>query len=767
MKTRQIIVLLWAFLTLSTTSFGQKKKKVPQDTTATRAWVRSYVQSVLSTPVLQPETPPSDNRPDCVAGLTLVSVVPVEKQLEVTFHSLDVQRIDYEVFQAQKVVFSGNTGQLTSPVFRINYNPPKGQYEVKIKAKNCKSDPKTGIKTIQVAQIENSTPANVVPENVIRTTPPRIIYYNYDDTGEELSAIKLKVERKQDGKLYLSDDGTMPFRSYYAINGATTSQLIQYPVRAGEWIHLVKWVADIDNINADAWRTSVQYAGLKNKKFAQTYECTFYVADGTTTKLDYTQPLWKNEAHRDGLNLTYTPAFTLKNKRYGSETIPNESETQLKNLSWATGTDRYQLLYANEVKDLTNRLGKGITDLQDHELDRAADMLASMTSSAYFAVDYEPHNPQADNWRWNFDSGNFRSVMQKLSQRIYERHKKYFYSWIGKGNRFAFRGKQFELDGWANDTWGNDLDTYLAIHENPTEITHVDLAAPTLTQVGFGYSSTTINGDAAKGNEWVSPKLWYLRALDVLNIQTLITPPNEKLLLFVWPFEDKPADANRSPMTRLKWGQGYIKQVDNRVQYPHNLVRDAIFTYLCNPKHSYTQYWLFGNSYDPYDLLYWSKINGQLSCHSQNAGGFFVSEYTGPDTPPCPTSGKGYIGKDALSVSAMIQAHELFAKGIQDVCDGTQVRDSFEFVQYVRQNAGVTETQTPLHQNDTGEFARAYKYGQPWVQLWKNPKSGKRVLLYQDLYAGAFEEGKFTVIIDGRNITRTTQGNNLYTEIFW
>ena len=78
----------------------------------------------------------------------------------------------------------------------------------------------------------------------------------------------------------------------------------------------------------------------------------------------------------------------------------------------------------------------------------------------------------------------------------------------------------------------------------------------------------------------------------------------------------------------------------------------------------------------------------------------------------------------------------------------------------------MTETQTPLHQNDTGEFARAYKYGQPWVQLWKNPKSGKRVLLYQDLYAGAFEEGKFTVIIDGRNITRTTQGNNLYTEIF-
>ncbi len=642
----------------------------------------------------------------------------------------------------------------------------EGEYELEITSPKCKG---RALTTFRIGsdppQINDS---NITVNNegvhVGAFQKAKVVYFNYDDTGEKLDAINLVASRSSDGKIYLSDEGKAHHRAYYSINGSVNrlnaSELKNYPIEANTWIHLVKFVTEVENVNTDAWRTSTQYNGQRNLKYAASYECTFYVEGLNAPRTPYTLPLWNADPLRNGLNLSTGTGFKLNSKQYGSESIPAESADRLKQISWAQGADKYQLLYANEVQNLTSALGKGITDLSDSELDRAADMLANMSTSKYFAVDFEPHNPAADEWRWNFNAPNFREVMKKLSQKVYDRSGKYFYSWIGKGNRFAFRGKQFELDGPANDSWGNEqLDTYIALHENPSEIQGIDIATPVLTQVGFGYSSTVIGGDASKGSQWVAPQLWYLRALDVLNVQTLITPKDEKLLLFIWPFEDKPSDAKRTPMTRMKLGEGHIKQVDNRVQYPHNLVRDAILTYLCNPKHQYTQYWIFGESYDPYDLLYWSKINGQLSCHSQNAGGFYVTEYSGSNNPPCPQSNKGYIGKDALSVSAMIQAHEWFAKeGIQDVCDGTQVRDfDISFDSFTRSVA----IYNPVFRADTGEFARSYKYNQPWIQVWKNPKTGKRVLLYQDPFADAFEQGYFTATVNGQKITKQVTGNNL------
>lgn len=716
------------------------------------------------TPPTKIEIPVLENLPDCGCGQADFSASVKKKEgsvYEVSFDACNVNPLRWSVSKVGAIFSLRREFVPQSGTFEIDLsNYEAGEYTLEITSPKCKG---RALATFRIGSDPPQTGTTQIPTEY---TDPKIVYFNYDDTGEKLDAIKLVATRDSEGQLYISDEGKAHHRAYYSINGSVNrlnaSELRNYPIVSNTWIHLVKFVTEVDNVNTDAWRTSTQYNGQRNLKYAASYECTFYVEGLGIPKMPYTQPRWDANPLRNGLNLSTGSAFKLNSKQYGSESIPQESAERLKAISWAQGADKYQLLYANEVQNLTSALGKGVTDLSDSELDRAADMLASMSHSKYFAVDFEPHNPAADEWRWNFNAPNFREVMKKLSQKVYDRSGKYFYSWIGKGNKFQFRGKSFELDGAANDSWGSELDTYIALHEKPSEIGSIDIATPVLTQVGFGYSSTVIGGDASKGSQWVAPQLWYLRALDVLNVQTLITPKDEKLLLFIWPFEDKPSDAKRTPMTRIKLGEGYIKQIDNRVQYPHNLVRDAIVTYLCNPKHQYTQYWIFGESYDPSGLLRWSRINGRNSCLAENAGGFYVSEYSGPDNPACPTTGD-YIGKDALSVSAMIQAHEWFAKeGLQDICDGTQVRDfDVSFQSYTRSG----QSATPVFRGDTGEFARSYKYNQPWIQVWKNPRTGKRVLLYQDPFADAFETCSFTVTINGQTITRQVVGNNLETVI--
>ena len=150
-----------------------------------------------------------------------------------------------------------------------------------------------------------------------------------------------------------------------------------------------------------------------------------------------------------------------------------------------------------------------------------------------------------------------------------------------------------------------------------------------------------------------------------------------------------------------------------------------------------------------------------MSCVSQNTGGYFVYDYQGPDQPACPTVAEDYMGKDALGVAAMVQAHELFAKH-QLILDGSQVRESYAF-EYQR---STQKAQKATWQNDTGEFARAFKFNQPWLQVWRNPKTGKRLLLFQDTFAEAFEPVQFTVTINGKKIQRTADGNALYIEAF-
>ncbi len=611
---------------------------------------------------------------------------------------------------------------------------------------------------------------------------PEIVYFNYlpADDGPVLANIQLSVERRDDGKIYLSDAVMAGKVSYYALNGSVhridARQLSQQALPANRWLHLVKFVADIDNVNSEGWKTSHQYTGGQDTRDAASFETSFYIADGTSPPdVGHTEPLWTADTVTDALTFKATPAFSLPpGKQYGSESVPlDESQADLGKVSWNLADDRYRLLYAGDVAALMSHLGlqspNGITSLGDAELQKAADWLANRTPSKLFAVDFEPANPAEEAWMWDYDSPNFDATMRTLSEKIYTGHAKYFYSWIGSQQSFSHHGVKIALNGYTTGNWegaNNSLDDALKVHEDPAGISQVEKSSSRLTQVGFGYTSIVINGGDPNdpATAWKSPTAWYLRALDVLNIEALIAK-DELFLLFLWPYEDQPNDAKRSLMTRftLPGYAGMMRQTDNRVIYPPNLIRDAIVTYLCNPRVVYTNYWLFGESADPSHALKYARINGVQSCEVANTPDFHVYEYEGPDSPPCPAGPGTYISKDVLGVGAMVQGHEIFARHLADTLDGTQVREPLD------QPFTYTRSDGALHmaewKPDTGEFVRAFKHQQPWVQVWKNPMSGARVLLFQDSFAEAFEPVDFSVQVGGVTVDRVADGNNLYYEV--
>ncbi len=634
------------------------------------------------------------------------------------------------------------------------------------------------------SRIESAASVSVPALKALPRAQAALVYFEHepDPNRYEDQQLQLQLERRTDNQLYLVD-GSKPEQgrtAYYALNGSVNQvdarQLTQKPLLPNRWIHVVKYVTEVSNVNSESWLTSALNVAAGQAKYAASYEAIFWVRDSlqkTSPKLTYTQPLWPNNgAVGDSKIFKQTPAFTLRNKKYGSESLPlDEPLENLKNVNWNVSPTKFKLFYAGEVDGLIKHIKpqnkKGITHFDSQQLDQAADWLAKSSPSDIFSVDFEPGNPE-EGWYWDMSDPNFGKTMYELSDRIYKRHGKLFYSWMGDAPMFDFKGKTFTLDGYANDNWSagkKNIDDYLAIHQDAKSIQNVKVPYPSILMTGFGYTSSTVNTNDTNDQPaqvWKAPVNWYLRTLDVLNLKTLIVPQNVKFLNFLWPYEDKPADARRSYTRRFKVGngtKGYIRQLDNRVMYPMNLVRDALFVHLCNPRVFYTNYWIFGQSYNPYQALRYSNINGTISCESQKIGGYFVYEYQGPDQPSCPTVGEDYMGKDALGVASMVQAHELFAK-YQHILDGTQTRESYGF-DYQR---ATQETKKSVWQNDTGEFARAFKHNQPWLQVWKNPKTGKRLLLFQDNFSEAFEPVTFTATINGKRIQRKAEGNMLYLE---
>lgn len=505
-------------------------------------------------------------------------------------------------------------------------------------------------------------------------------------------------------------------------------------------------------------------------------------AIGTLTNIAQINiPRWPNrEANGRILAIDSLPSVS-PNKLYDTAggLIPERSAAQQQRVGINTDpAKRFLWLYEGDLKNIIiNQLGKsspnGLGSLSNGEMDTVASMIAGMNASIIIG-DYEPANPSQDGWVW--PSYQYPEKINYISQKVKEisqsgNNFKVFLDWF-QTNNFTFGGKTLALSG---DTWdasnGTRVDDYIAYFQNPQGATNFsDLS--TMSKAGWGYTSITYQPDQAGASPDPATQSWgaipsYLTSLCAINRINAYSP--EKLILYVmWPREDFERLNNRNVRYKPKRldgsiaPQGYYRATDSRLNYPFNLVADNTTVAYCNPKVSRLHAWIKPTSEDPYQTLKYADRNGSPACANNDGNGgrilgFETGNYTGTDAGslPCPT-GADYIGEEALGYSAILCGINR-AAAHQDILDGSQVREAVA-IQYKRQGQGSYTTIASI--TDLSEIAQAWKYKQPWAQVWRNPTNNKRIILYQDCFAPAYSVGEAILTINGNEYNLTTAANN-------
>ncbi|MEZ4905432.1 MAG: hypothetical protein R2822_28550 [Spirosomataceae bacterium] len=137
-----------------------------------------------------------------------------------------------------------------------------------------------------------------------------IVYFgHFSHDRYEDQQIQLRLERRSDNQLYLMDDAKneQGRTAYYTLNGTVNPtdarQLTQKPILPNRWIHLVKYLTEVSNVNSESWLTSAFNVATGQTKYAAVAEVIFTLRDSLNPLLPplaYTQPLWPhNEAIGD------------------------------------------------------------------------------------------------------------------------------------------------------------------------------------------------------------------------------------------------------------------------------------------------------------------------------------------------------------------------------------------------------------------------------------------------------------------------------------
>lgn len=459
-----------------------------------------------------------------------------------------------------------------------------------------------------------------------------------------------------------------------------------------------------------------------------------------------------------------TVALTTKTYDAASFKINERSLVEMGRVGVNTDTaKRLGWLYAGDLVNIVvNIMGKqapnGLHTFNNADMDQFASIVAGMAKNIIIA-DHE--SEPSLHWVWtSFDQpARISYISQKVKQLTQSGGTyKVFTDWF-QNNGFDFSGKGLGLSGgsWYSTPTGRphtSVDDYIDYFANPAGATNFSDQA-TIAKCGWGYSSITYYIDRVPGISDPATQSWgsiptYLSSLCGIN-RNIARDPTKKILYVTWPCEDFDRISNRNRRYKPKRldgsivPQGYFRTSENRLQYPSNLVRDNTTIVCCNPAVTRIHSWIMPNSEDPYNNLRYAYRNGTPACEGA-ALGFQVGNYIGADAGslPCPT-GLDYIGQEALGYNAILQGINRFAPH-QDILDNTQVKVPVSF-QYKRSDQSGFTT-VPAY-SDGSEFARAWKFRQPFVQLWNNPATNKKILLYQDLFDEPFEMGELKLTVGG------------------
>ena len=215
----------------------------------------------------------------------------------------------------------------------------------------------------------------------------------------------------------------------------------------------------------------------------------------------------------------------------------------------------------------------------------------------------------------------------------------------------------------------------------------------------------------------------------------------------------------RSPMTRFKLpgSKGYIRQVDNRVIYPPNLVRDVLVVYLCNPRTTYVNYWQFGASYDPMAHVCVGLGSMERPPASWQArGGDWARVRIQRTRHACLSQRRRRLHGQRHHRR---QRHGPSPRDLREISERRLQRLSSSRGPTDSSTSEATIRRRPRFGRGTrGNLPGPSNTNSRGSRFWKNSKTGKRVLLFQDPFAEPFEKVDFKVVIDGRPITRKAEG---------
>lgn len=490
--------------------------------------------------------------------------------------------------------------------------------------------------------------------------------------------------------------------------------------------------------------------------------------------------LWPNQLAQkkiqafDKLN---TISLTVKKFDFAGGKIAQRSISEHNRLGIATEvSERLGWLYEAEVRYIVQTLlGKsapnGLDTFNNNELDTIAQFIASRPFEV-IVTDYEGY----EGWIWPSyrNTAKISYISQKVKQLTLNGTSYKKYTDLFQKSRFTFNGKSLEAkpDGHTWQVGDRSVDDYIAYYANPSAATAIE-DTTVLATAGYGYGSIVFKPDNAAGSAYPANLHYggipnYLNSLCNINSH-IANDMSRKIAYFVWAREDQTRLQNQN--IRYKPSSingdlnpvGYVRITDSRLTYPPNLIRDNITYATLHPNVQHVHSWILPNSEDPYDIFRWVRRNGQVSCGDNLNGssllGFEVGNYIGNDVDslPCPSTNRDYIGDERIQYNAILQGLNR-AVPHQDICDNTQVGSCPAF-EYKRSWESSFTSVSAV--NDLSEFARAYKFKRPFVKLWTNPTTQKKILLYQDMFEECFQTHTVRIVVNGIQRTFTVEGNEL------
>ncbi|WP_428662063.1 hypothetical protein [Runella sp.] len=438
------------------------------------------------------------------------------------------------------------------------------------------------------------------------------------------------------------------------------------------------------------------------------------------------------------------PAFTLKNRVYGFEyDLLDETDARKKELSiqfnWLPGK-KHLKLYASALGSFLRKLPtrKGFEELTEKE---CIDFANTLPIEQIVAFDIEPG--AGENWIIDYDGANFTRNMGIVIDRLKERGA-LAYNWLDVPDKSP---NVISLDGMKFGTGGNygkDITKFGEMYKRIGDVQRRNNPY-SLISTGYGYAGYDSNFGDGESNINIGPQLTYLRALDVSELWSRVWPEKDQVY-FSWAFQE--FDFVQFPgnhVVEIPEFQARAIRTDNKPLYPPNQWEDNLTLGLLNAK--YLFYWSPGP-------LGWNPANTTTNSNVYTTG-FSVWRFE-QGLPPLQT--KFYAGKEAMALNATVKAAYNFSL-IQEAADGVRYQPAFHF-QRATKNGGVEASNQVEAIQDGSWFNASLVKRQPFAIVLEN--NGKRVVLFQDLWARPGRWTEFDFVLNGVEYRGKTQGNRLF-----